>query len=69
MNHITPNFSAETAALDPARLVGQVRRFGTYGVLYEILERVDDAKFKIRVLDTGEELAYPLTKIVLDPRD
>jgi len=48
---------------------GTVRRFGPYGVLYEILRPVDEESFLIRVLDTGEELAYPREKIMADPRD
>ena len=54
---------------DPIELVGTVRRFGTFGVLYEIVRRINDTSMWIKVLDTGEELAYPTAKIQLDPRD
>jgi hypothetical protein len=53
----------------PADLVGRVRRFGTQGVLYEVLEMVGADKVRIRVLDTSEELTYPLAKTLSDPRD
>lgn len=49
--------------------IGTVRRFGPYGVLYEIVRPVDEDRFLIRVLDTGEELPYPREKILADPRD
>jgi hypothetical protein len=69
--HPTPTYSPETAhAAPPAAIrVGTVRRFGPYGVLYEIVRPIDDQSFLIRVLDTGEELAYPRDKILADPRD
>ncbi len=50
-------------------LVGTVRRFGPHGILYEIVRIVDDKRALIRVLDTGEEVSYPLTKILADPAD
>jgi hypothetical protein len=50
-------------------LVGRVRRFGPQGVLYEVLEILDDGRARIRVLDTGEETSYSLDKIIADPVD
>ncbi len=47
---------------------GDVRRFGPDGVLYEILH-VDSNAALIRVIDTGEELSYPISKIIADPTD
>ena len=52
----------------PARsLIGAVRRFGPHGELYEVIEILDDQNALIRVIDTGEEAAYPLGKISADP--
>ena len=53
-------------------LVGTFRRFGELGPVYEILafdHRRDDGKWmmQIRVLESGEELAYPLTDVLADP--
>ena len=48
-------------------LVGTIRRFGPHGVLYEIIKIIDDRRALVRVLDTGEETAYPLDKILADP--
>ena len=51
-----------------ADLVGQVRRFGPHGILYEVVEHASGDMVKIRVLDTGEELDYPVSKALSDPR-
>jgi hypothetical protein len=59
MNVLTPT--------SPATLVGSVRRFGPHGVLYQIIKILDDHRALIRVLDTGEETPYALTKIFTDP--
>lgn len=56
----------------PTRLLhaGDVRRFGPDGVLYEILKvPLNGDKALIRVLDTDEELAYAINKILADPTD
>ncbi len=49
------------------RLVGSIRRFGSYGVLYEVLKEIDEKSARIRVLETGEETAYPIKDIATDP--
>ena len=49
------------------KLVGTVRRFGPHGVLYEVIKIVDDDRALIRVLDTGEEAPYAVSKILADP--
>ena len=51
----------------PSALVGRVRRFGPHGVLYEVVKILDDRRALIRVIDTGEEMPYALTKISADP--
>lgn len=60
---------SETAGASAPMRVGAVRRFGAYGVLYEIVRPIDEGSFLVRVLDTGEEVAYPRDKILSDPRD
>jgi|HubBroStandDraft_6_1064221.scaffolds.fasta_scaffold188442_3 hypothetical protein len=52
-----------------ATLVGSVHRFGPHGVLYQVIGVLDDQRALIRVLDTGEETPYALTKIFADPVD
>jgi len=59
--------SIQTSA--PFSLVGNVRRFGPYGVLYEIAKILDDKLALIRVIDTGEETPYSLDKVLADPTD
>jgi hypothetical protein len=53
----------------PAALVGSVHRFGPHGVLYEVIRILDDQRALIRVIDTGEETPYALTKIFADTAD
>ena len=48
-------------------LIGAVRRFGPHGVLYEVVRIVDDQHALIRVIDTGEETNYLLSKVFADP--
>lgn len=48
-------------------LVGAVHRFGENGVLYEVVRPIDDSSVMIRVLDTGEETAYPIAEVRSDP--
>ena len=50
-------------------LVGHVRRFGSHGVLYEVVTILDDKHALVRVVDTGEEAPYSLEKIFADPTD
>ena len=53
----------------PSALTGTVRRFGPHGVLYEIIKIVDDKRALIRVLESGEDVSYPVDKILVDPAD
>ncbi len=58
----------------PAALIGTWRRFGPVGPVYEVvgtsraLDGVDHL-MRIRVLESGEELDYQLSKIAEDPRE
>jgi hypothetical protein len=51
----------------PTALIGQVRRFGVHGVLYEVLGIISPDKARIRVIETGEETFYPISKLREDP--
>jgi hypothetical protein len=48
--------------------VGVIRRFGTDGVLYEVLRVMDAQTVMIRVLTTGEETTYPIAHVLTDPQ-
>ena len=55
-------------------LVGSVRRVGNAGPPYEILglstALTGDAPLvRIRVIESGEDLDYPLSDLLNDPRD
>ena len=48
-------------------LVGQFRRFGEHGVVYEVLKVEDETHATIRVVESGETLKYPIPKILAEP--
>jgi hypothetical protein len=49
--------------------IGSYRRFGNVGVVYQVLDRLDDHTVKIRVLETEEETSYPLEDMLADPKE
>jgi hypothetical protein len=51
----------------PPVLAGAIRRFGPHGILYEVLELTDRERARIRVIETGEEITYPISSISADP--
>lgn len=60
--------------IHPTNLIGTWRSFGVAGPEYEIIGAVealgnDDHLMRIRVLETGEEVAYRLTDILDDPKE
>jgi hypothetical protein len=60
--------------IEPKRLVGTFRRFGPVGPVYEITaigtEKPDgDIAMRIRVVESGEELDYPYSAIIDDPKE
>ena len=64
--HPTPGPSPKAPLLH----AGEIRRFGPYGVLYEILTvPYSGDKTVIGVLDTNEELTYAISKTLADPVD
>lgn len=48
-------------------LVGTYRTFGDAGPVYEVLSRVNEATVRIVVVETGEELNYPISEALSDP--
>lgn len=50
-----------------ADLVGSFRTFGEYGPTYEVLQPVNGQKVHVVVVDTGEQLDYPLEQALQDP--
>lgn len=59
--------------IKPESQVGTYRRFGVSGPVYEVIaflrEESGDALMRIQLPSTGEELDYPLSKILEDPRE
>lgn len=52
---------------DPHGLVGTCHRIGNYGPAYEALKIIDDLKALVVLLETGEEVEYPIEDIQTDP--
>lgn len=57
---------------NPRTLVGSWRRFGTAGPVYQIIAigrgiANDQPLLRIRVVESGEELDYPVVKALDDP--
>jgi Family of unknown function (DUF5397) len=66
----TGGFEEKQAAYagdDPQALVGTYHRIGHYGPAYEVLKIVDDVNALVVLLETGEEVAYPIADIRTDP--
>ena len=59
--------SAEHPTPASHSLAGTFRRFGEYGVVYEVLKIESDDAATIRVVASGETLSCPLRKIHEDP--
>jgi hypothetical protein len=60
--------------VEPQSLIGTWRRFGAYGPVYEILSEGQplpegEPVMRVRVIESGEELKYRLTKILDDPQE
>lgn len=50
-----------------ADLVGTFRTFGEYGPTYQIVSTVNGQKVHVVVVQTGEELDYPVEHALQDP--
>ena len=48
-------------------LIGTIHRFGADGILYEVRNQMNEHTALIRVLDTGEEVTYPIASVRADP--
>jgi hypothetical protein len=58
----------------PASIAGTWRRFGPVGPVYQVIAEGDalpsgDRLMRVRVVETGEEVDYSLTKVLDDPRE
>ena len=66
--------AADVRGINVGHLRGTWRRFGAVGPVYEILEagRIlpdGDRMMRVRLIESGEEVAYRLTEILDDPRE
>ena len=50
-----------------ADLVGSFRSFGDYGPVYQVVSTVNGKNLHVRVVQTGEELDYPVDQALEDP--
>ena len=50
-----------------AELVGTFRSFGEYGPTYQVVSTVNGQKVHVVVVQTGEELDYPVEQALQDP--
>ena len=48
-------------------LVGTYRKFGEYGPVYRVVGPVNGPKVHVVVVQTGEELDYPVEQALADP--
>ena len=48
-------------------LLGSFRTFGEFGPVYECLKIVAADMLRVRVLDSGEEIDYPVQSALEDP--
>jgi Family of unknown function (DUF5397) len=55
------------AAQKVQKLVGEFKRFGPHGPVYEIVRIVNERDVFIRVFCSGEELDYPISEMLEDP--
>lgn len=56
--------AAPQAAAD---LAGTYRTFGEYGPVYQVVGPVNGSKVHVVVVQTGEELDYPVEQALADP--
>jgi hypothetical protein len=60
--------------VDMGILVGDIRRLGLVGPPYEVIGPAaplpnGDAQMRIHLIETGEDVDYPIADILNDPRD
>ena len=57
----------QAIASNPKELVGSFRSFGADGPVYEVTGIVNDSTFRVIVVETAEELDYPIQQAIEDP--
>jgi hypothetical protein len=55
------------ASEDPRQLVGQIRRLGEYGPAYEIMSVDEAGNVVIEVIESGEQVKFPIAEVLEDP--
>jgi hypothetical protein len=70
----TPALTPSNVLPISGQLVGTWRRFGVVGPVYEIIGAghtlpSGDPAMRVRVVETGEELDYPVRAILDDPQE
>jgi hypothetical protein len=56
----------QQAGENPKGLLGAFRRFQSGGPVYEVVAIKDERTATIRVVESGEELEYPIDKVLDD---
>jgi hypothetical protein len=56
-----------TVAPTTKDLIGTYRTFGPYGPLYKVVGKVGDNRVHVIVIESGEELDYPIDRALEDP--
>jgi Family of unknown function (DUF5397) len=69
MQHTTTIRPTQASSARSASYVGQVRRFGVHGILYEVIAAASADDVKIRIISTGEITTYPIADVLSDPED
>ncbi len=52
---------------DPRKLIGQIRRLGSAGPAYEIMSVDDAGNVVIEVIESGEQVKFPIAEVLEDP--
>ena len=60
--------------VDMSALIGSLRRFGLVGPAYEVVgpapaSPTGEARMRIRLVESGEDVEYPLAAILSDPSE
>jgi hypothetical protein len=66
----SPGFEERKSAYapeDPGQLVGQIRRLGDHGPAYEIVSVDDAGNAVIEVIESGEQVKFPIAEVIEDP--
>ena len=51
----------------PRELIGQIRRLGSAGPAYEIMSVDEAGMVLIEVIESGEQVTFPLAEVLDDP--